>query len=323
MAAGSLTVSQLPNAIDRRIRSHFKDTYPTYAPLLDTIFRVRDQEDFNEYEEDYQGLSNFETTAEGETYKQDSFGEGFQTVYTPAKKTKSVPITMEAQMWDKAMITKAEYVGEELAKSAANTIEEEAASIFINGFTTTYTSYGDSKPLFSVSHTRPDSGTAGSNASASSVAFSPEALEDAVNEFRVQKNKRGRLIKAVPRILLVPPKLEAEAKRVTGSTLRPGVNDNDANVFKMRDYTGGDIKVVCWEFLGSAAGGSDTAWFLLDTNLHQITWKWAKKPTTKKDDTTGVQNDTLYFLSMYYASKGWSDWVGSWGSKGTGAAYTD
>jgi hypothetical protein len=147
MAAGVVTTSTLPNAIDRRIRSHFKDTYPTYAPLLDKLFRIKTQEDFNEYEEDYQGLGNFETTAEGEDYKQDSFGEGFQTVYTPAKKTKSVPITMEAQMWDKAMITKAEYVGEELAKAAANTIEEEAASIFQNGFSTSFTSYGDSKPL--------------------------------------------------------------------------------------------------------------------------------------------------------------------------------
>lgn len=322
MAAGVVTTATLPNAIDLRIRSHFKDTYPTYAPLLDKIFKIEQQEDYQQYEEDYQGLGNFEATAEGEQYKQDSFGEGFQTVYTPVKKTKSVPITMEAQMWDKAMITKADYVGEELAKAAANTIEEEAASIFINGFNTSYTSYGDSKPIFSVTHTRADGGTAQSNASANSVPFSGEALEDAVNEFRVQKNKRGRLVKAVPRILLVPPKLQAEASRVTGSNLRAGTTDNDLNVFKLREYHGGEINVVTWEFLGSAVGGSDTAWFLLDPNLHKVTWRWAKKPTTKKDDTTGIQNDTLYFLAMYYASKGWSDWVGTWGSQGTGAAYS-
>lgn len=323
MAANPLTTSAIPAAVDRRVRKHFLDTYPTVEPRLEKVFGVVDkQEDLNEYEQDYMGLGQYEVTGEGETYKDDNFGEAYQTVYTPVKRTKKVGFTMESDMWDKSGMTKADNVGAELARAAADTIETEAASVFINGFSTSFTSYGDSKPLFSTDHTRPDGATAQSNASASGLVFSGDALEVAMAALRGQKNKRGRGVRTVPRVLLVPPALEAEARRVTGSINRAGTADNDANVFKMREFYGGDIKVVVWEYLGASYGGSDTAWYLLDTDLNKITWKWAKKPNVRRDETTGIQNDTMYFLGMFYASKGWSDWIGTWGSKGDGAVYS-
>lgn len=321
--AGTLTTGHIPNAVDRRVRTHYLDTYPTVEPKLEKVFKIKKQEDYTEYEEDYQGLAQHEATSEGETYKLDNFGEAYQTTYTPTKYTKRVAYTMESQMWDKAQITKAENMGSEMAKSAADTIEELAASVFNNGFSTSYTSYGDSKPLFSTDHTRPDGGTAQSNASANSIVFSDEALETALVAFRGQKNKRGRLVRTRPDVLLVPPALEKEAIHVTKSEKRSGTADNDKNVYNMRSYYGGMLDIIVWEYLGSAAGGSDTAWYLLDSDLHKITWKWAKKPTVTRDEYTGKQNDTLYFLSMFYASYGWSDWVGAWGSQGTGAAYSD
>jgi len=322
MAANPLTTGALPDAVDRRVRKHFLDTYPTVEPKLETIYKIDQQEDLNEYEEDYQGLGQYEVTVEADTYKEDNFGEGFQTIYTPVKLTKRIPITMEAQLWDKSMITKADNVGAEAARAAADTIELRAASQFLNGFNTSFTSYGDSKPLFSTTHTRPDGGTAQSNASSSGLVFSGEALETAFIAMRAQKNKRGRLIRAVPRIILVPPALEAEALRVTGSKLQANTSDNNENVLNMREYYGGSTRVVVWEYLGSAMGGSDTALYILDDQLHKITWKWAKKPSLKRDDTTGIQNDVLYFLGMFYASMGWSDWVASWASKGDGLSYS-
>lgn len=326
MAAGTLTTAQIPNAVDRRIKKHFRDTYPTVEPMLEKIFKMETQEDKNEYEQDYQGLGRFETTAEGERFKSDNFGEGYQTVYIPVKKTKLVDVTWESTVWDKSAITKAENIGAEIARAAAQTIEEDAASVFLNGFSSGTTSYGDSKPLFSIDHTRPDGGTAQSNASANGVPFSGEALEAAIVALRGQKNKRGRLILSRPRVLLVPPELEAEAIRVTKSTLRSGVNDNDANVFRMKEYKGGMLadNVIVWDYLSAAAGigGTGKHWFVLDTDLHMITWKWKEKPMIEKDETTGKQNDLLYYLAKYYASKGWSDWVGTWGSKGDGQAYS-
>lgn len=322
MAANPLSTASLPNAIDRRVRKHFLDTYPTVEPMLDKLFKIARQEDATEYEEDYQGLAQYESTSEAETYKLDNFGEGYNTSYTPVKYTKRVPITYEAQKWDKAALTEAGNVGAEMARAAADTIEERAASVFNNGFSTSYTSYGDALPLFSTAHTRPDGGTSQSNASATSITLSDENLETATQAFREQKNKRGRLVRTKPRVLLVPPALEAEALRITKSDQRSDTADNDVNVFNMREYYGGKMAVIVWDYLSNTAGGSDTAWFLLDPQLHKVTWKWADKPMVRKDDTTGKQSDILYFLGMFYASYGWSDWIGTWGSQGTGAAYS-
>lgn len=322
MAANPLTTAALANAVDRRIRKHFLDTYPTVEPKLDKVFKIDQQEDLNEYEEDYQGLTQYQATAEADTYKQDNFGEGYQTIYTPTKFTKSVPITMESQTWDKSMITKSENIGAEMARAAADTIETQASSVLNNGFNTSFTSYGDSKPAFSTLHTRPDGGSSQSNASSTGLAYSGEAMETIFLALRSQKNKRGRLVRAVPKTILVPPALEAEALRVTQSFKQANTADNNTNVFNIREYYGGNIKVLVWEYLGATVGGSDTAWFVLDDDLQQLTWKWAKKPSVKRDDTTGIQNDTLYFLGMFYASKGWSDWVGTYGSKGDGLAYS-
>lgn len=321
--ANVLTTSQLPNAIDRRVRKHFLDTYPTVEPMLDKVFSIDKQEDETEYEQDYQGLGQYESTAEATTYAADNFGEGYQTTYTPTKYTKKVPITYEARKWDKSALTTAGNVGSEMAKAAADTIEETAASVFNNGFDTSHTSYGDSKPLFSVDHDRPDGGSAGSNASGDSVPFGDEALEDAYVDFRDQRNKRGRLVRTQPKILLGPPALEGEMRRVTASQQRADTGDNDINVNTMREYYGGSVKVLIWEYLSEASGGSDTAWFILDPDLCKITWKWADKPQVTRDDTTGIQADILYFLGMYYASYGWSDYVGSYRSQGDMSEYTD
>jgi hypothetical protein len=226
-------------------------------------------------------------------------------------------------MWDKSDLSNGDKVGKQMAEAAADTIEERAANTFNNAFSTSYTSYGDSKPLCSTGHTRPDGGSSQSNASASGITLKENTLETGVISFRGQKNKRGRLIKAKPRKLLVPPSLEKEAKILTGSDKRPETADNDTNVYNMSEYYGGSMKVVVWDYIGSSAGGSATHWFLLDPRVHKVTWKWASKPSVREDDTTGRQSDTLWYLGMFYASKGWSDWRGVWGSKGDGNDYSD
>lgn len=322
--AGELTTGQIPNAIDRRVRKHFRDEYPKVDPQIEKIFVIETQEDANEYEQDYAGLGKYEVTAEGETFKLDAPGEGYSTVYIPVKKTKRVPYTYEASKWDKAALTTAANTGKELAAAAADTVEDDAASILRNAFSTSYTSYGDSKPLCSTDHTYPDSSAAQSNASANGLAMSPEGIEIAVTAMRGQKNKRGRLIKVRPTALIVPPALEAEAVRITKSTLKAGTGDNDTNPLRLKEYSGGMLadKVIVWDYLAASEGGSDTAWFLQDRNLAKLMWKWAEKPSVERDETTGKQNDVTYYLGKFYASKGWSDFVGIWGSKGDGAAYS-
>lgn len=74
-----------------------------------------------------------------------------------------------------------------------------------------------------------------------------------------QKNQAGVISGSVGTTLLVPPKLFKHAIEVTNSALIADSGNNNINVFR-GTYS---ITVYQSHWLGSIAGGSDTAWFLL------------------------------------------------------------
>ena len=100
---------------------------------------------------------------------------------------------------------------------------------------------------------------------------------------------------------------------ITGSNLRSGTADNDINVDK-------GLSVVDWDYIGAVAGGSDTAWFLLDSSLHELNWFWRVRPEFKQDHS--FETDMALFKARTRFSVGFSDWRGVWGSAGDGAAYS-
>lgn len=323
IATPPMSTSQFTNALDRGIRKHFVDEYKAKRPKLEKVLNVMTQEDFAEEHMDYTGAGTMAIVPEGTKYPVSALYEGYKTTYTPEKLGDTIQVTYEVQKWDKSGLAKAENIARAQAKQVTRAMEKKAASLFINGFNTSYTSYGDAKPLFSTSHPRVDGGTALSNASSSGITLTPDNLDEAIMQMREQKDGRGELIEATPKILLVPPRLMNEALVITKSTQKSGTADNDANVQGLSEYEGGNLKVIVWDYLGAAAGGSDTAWFLLDPDLHKVNWLWAERPKIGElDDTTGRLNDTFYWKVMFYASIGWDDWRGVWGSKGDGAAYS-
>lgn len=318
-----MTTTEFANAIDRGVRKHFVDRYKALRPKLEILFKVSDQKDKNEEEMAYTGFGPMQATSEGERYQVDSRTEMYKTTYTPVKYTSTAQASYEMQLWDKTKkLAQASGIGEGQAKQVAREMERVSASVFTKAFTAATTSYGDSKPLCSTDHTRADGATAQSNASSTGITLTHDNLDTAIQALRMQLDDRGQLFTQTPQILLVPPALEQTALVVTKSANRSGVSDNDTNIYGMKEYYGGRLKVVVWEYLANAVGGSDTAWFLL-SNEHLVSWKWADKPMVgKMDTTTGYLNDMIFWKVRFYASIGWSDWRGVWGSQGDGAAYS-
>ena len=105
--------------------------------------------------------------------------------------------------------------------------------------------------------------------------------------------------------------LRKTAHILVDSDGRPERADNDLNY-----YRGMGLAPIAWHYITST-----TAWFLLDTNVHLLTWFWRIKPEFKQDNAfdTGMG---LYKSRMRF-SKGFSDWRGVWGSAGDGSAYSD
>lgn len=316
------TTAQFSKAIDPAVRKFFVEAYRDEDPGVEKILRVGDQIDYNQQEQVIAGLGNLQPVPEAGVYPVDAPLQSFGTTYTPVKYGSVIEISDELIRYDKSAVTKATELSRLRARSAANTVGIEGAGLFNNGFDTAFTSYGDGKPLFSTVHQRADGVGNLSNASATGIPLTEANLETAIIAFRQQLDDRGQPIMQFPDTLVVPLALQKEALIITKSQLRSATGDNDANVYSLTEYTGGGMKVMTWRYLDSQLGGSDTAWFLLDSKNHKVSWKWGVRPEIgARNDTEGYSQDLITWKVRLEASKGWTDYRGSWGSKGDNQAY--
>lgn len=306
--------------IDPGVKKYWFDEFSEHKPKLDLVFKVSSMTGAYEEHTTYAGHGEVPEVGEQENYSEDAILHVQNTTVTAKKYGVKIPVSYE--LWEDQREKIAGRVQTQ-ARAAARTIEGKGAGVYINAFNTSYTSYGDGLPLCSTGHTSADGGSNMSNASTTGITFTEGNLETGILAMRGQVDDRGNLKNVVPSKLLVPPALEKEALIVTKSDKRSETADNDKNVNAMTEYTGGKLDVVVWDYLGSAAGGSDTAWYLLDGKQHEVSWKWRIKPqVTKLPLAVGADNDTWYWKTRYRCETAWFNFRGVWGSKGDGASYT-
>jgi len=285
----------------------FFDRYEVEPEMMPSIFKVKTSDRDREVESAVSGFSLLIQTAELGPLDYEDPNQMYRTTYTHLKYTKGFKVSQE--LWEDDQHNVIRAMPEALGKAAKRTQEYYAASVFNNGFTAANTSYGDAKPLFSTLHPRADGGTAQSNASSTGLTLTETNLETQRTSFRKFLDDKGMRFMSVPNCILVPVDLEKTAQILTKSQMRPGTTNNDINVYANMF----DIKV--WEYITST-----TAWFLLDMRNHLLTWYWRIRPEFKQD--TGFDSDAALYKTRVRFSFGWSDWRGTSGSKGDGAAYS-
>ena len=313
---------ELQKVVDKAVRGHFVDEYKPVESKLEKVYKVDKQESETDTYQNYTGLTQFSETGQGQDISSDSPIQAYGTSLTPVKYAKIMTVTYELKKWakNKKIVDGARALG----RAAARTVETIAASTYNNAFDTSYTSLTNGKPLCSTQQTRADGGPAQSNASATGIPLTYDNWEVAMLAMEFQLDDRGQRIDVLGTKLLVPSHLKSTALTLTKSEKKPGGNNNDVNIYTLQEFTGGLVDVIIWSHLDSTGGGaSNTAWFLLDSNTHRVTWQWADHPTVANDKSTGFRNMTTQYRGFFYASKGWKDWRGVWGSKGDGNAYTD
>ena len=314
------TVAANANLVDPGIKAVLSDNYKMLDAKFKKVFKDVDLRTTAETFAGYTGFGSIPLVAETEEFGEDASIHTYNTTFTAYKYGRNLPISYELLEDD---LTGSIDMAKKATKSLTRKCETLSSSVFNNAFDTDYTSYGDGLPLCSTVHTRADGGSNQSNASATGITLTEPNLETGILATRNQLDDRGQLVSIVPDVLLVPPALEKEAIIITKSTNRSGTADNDLNVNNMREYTGGKLNVIVWDYLGAAAGGSDTAWFLLSSSDHEIGWGWRKKPGVKKlSDAVGAKNQVMYWQMYFRAAYGWRDWRGVWGSAGDAAAYS-
>lgn len=146
----------------------------------------------------------------------------------------------------------------DFADKARETQDFNAFALFRNGFTSALTA--DGVTIFNGAHPLIGGGTQ-SNVlgSGAASALSPTSLNSAIVTMVEQKDQSGVIKGSSPAVLLVPPALWKHALEITDSALIADSGNNNLNVYRSA------LGITVWtsHWLGAAAGGSDTAWFLL------------------------------------------------------------
>lgn len=197
----------------------------------------------------------------------------------------------------------------DFATKARDTQDFVAFSLFRNGFTTSLTADGVS--TFNTAHPLIGGGTQSNTASGATSALSPDALNTAITNLAEQKDQAGVIRGAYPSVLLVPPALWKHAREITDSALIADSGNNNVNVY--RSALGLTVWTSHW--LGAAAGGSDTAWFLLARN-HGFTRLIRQGLEVNLTHYSYSNNLTYRYQANYRENYFCADYSGSFGAVG-------
>jgi len=287
------------------LRKIFDDRYDEIPAVFSSIFHVNNSSVDVERDSAVTGFSLLEQTAEGGAIQYEDSVQMYDVSYVHLKYTKGFKVSEELVEDDRYNIINKKPAA--LARATRRTAEYLAASVFNNAFSSG--TGGDGKYLCSYIHPRADGGTAQSNANTSGITLTETNLNTGLLAMRGQLDDKGMKIGVKADTLLVSPTLHKLAVELTGSSLKAGSADNDVNYYK------GMLKIIDWDWISST-----TAWFLIDSSVHQVNWFWRVRPEFKKDNSfdTGM----ALFKTRMRCSRGFSDWRGIWGSQGDGASYS-
>lgn len=193
-----------------------------------------------------------------------------------------------------------------LAKSAKESQEIQAMSVFNNGFSSELTADGVS--VFNSAHPLP-SGSTFRNVLASAADLSTTSLDVALADFETQfVGDSGIIYNKKPRVLLVRPELKRYAMELIGSELKADTPNNNLNPFKQDG-----LMVVTSPHLTDA-----DAWFLLDvpaeTGLRIIQRNAIETKAGGGD--VGYVSDSILYKARYREKIGVTHAYGVFGTPG-------
>ena len=284
------------------LRKIFFETYAEVPEQFSKIFKVNTSKMAKETDYGLGAFGDWVERASGlDTVAYDTITPGLERTYTHKAFTKGFMI--ERELFDDEQYRQINKFPAAMARAGRAFVEKNAASVLHDAFTVA--GY-DTKTLCANDHPLLDA--AGSGDNLVTGALSDTNLKIALQCLRETVDEAGNLISLSATKLIVPPSLEYEAKEIINSTQKSGTTANDVNTVK------GALEVVVYDYLGTASGGSDTAWYVADGGRHELNYFWRVKPEFKwaEDFDTLVAKYRGYMRFSY----GYSDWRGIVGSTG-------
>src|SRR3990167_2194970 len=299
--------SYFGDLLEQGFRKIFNDAFKETERVFTQVFRMNSSSKQDERDSAVSGFGLLVPKPAGQPIQYEDPVQMYDVLYTHVTYAKGFKI--EKELYDDDQYNIMNKKPDALGRAARRTEETQAAAIWNNAFSTTQLG-GDAVPLASTVHPRADGGTSQSNASSTGLALSETNYETVKLAMRRQRDDKGMRIDVKPTTLLVPIDLEKAANIIFNSKLRSNTADNDMNPYL------NEVKVIPWIYLTSA-----TAYFLIDSDQHQVSWFWRKKANLKQDEV--FETDVALLKVRKRFSAGFSDWRGVYASRGDGAAYSD
>lgn len=295
------------------LRRIFFETYDELPEQYSKIYNVQESDKAREIEWGMGAFGDWtKRTTQLDEVQYKTLSPGLQRTYVHEAFTQGFMVTRE--MYDDDQYRQIEKMPKALARAGRAKVEKDAVMPLRNGFSKDIGGVGlsaiyDGQPLFSAAHPLLDA-AGGTASNLATGALNDANLKLAIKKMRETKDEAGNLVQFVPTKLIIPPALEDTAIRLLKSDGITGGNLNDTNSY----LKGKGIEIVVMDYLGAAAGGSDTHWFLQDGSRHELNFFWRKRPEFKWAEE--FDNFVAKYRGYMRYSYGVSDWRGLVGSTG-------
>lgn len=301
--------SQFLLLLEPTLRDIRSDTdYPRREVIYTKFYKIYTSKKKTEHDFQYAGLGNFAVKSEagGITYS-DPIVNPTTNDYTHVRRAGGYKITQE--MIDHDLYGEMRKLEQNLQLAGDDDLEVQGHLLLNNGFgTTSVGGFGaagyDALQLFSTAHTRLDGGANQANRPTTDANLDWTSLGNAVTQFLLWKDNRGRPIISRPQLLIAHPNDALTAQELLRSIGKPGTANNEINV--LRDA---NLEVLVSPYLTDI-----NAWFLRG-DMYDSKWYWDVQPRTAMMDDFEVE--VIKRKRVHGFSNGHSDWVGWYGTSGS------
>lgn len=298
----TMTRAQFQILLEPKLRNIWNQSWPARALEYIRFTNITSSRKAAETDFKMTGLGAMLSKAEGADI---SYGDpiaGGTKVYTHTANGLGYRVTAEMQRHELyGQISKLET---SLMRSAVDRQETDAANILNNGFSTATAGFVSSESLFSTSHARLDGGTAQANRPSTDISLGVTALQNAVIQFHLLLDDRGRPFSSVPRLLIIHPNDLMTARELLGSDYKPGTANNEINALREDNL----------QYMVSHYVTDTNAWYILGDN-HDLNFIWDLRPQLDMDEDFDSKDIKRTLMQAY--SSGFGEWRGTFGTSGS------
>lgn len=281
MPAGIITTGSHPKLLWPGIHATWGQVYDAYEKQYPDLYDQLDSD--KAYEEDVQitGFGLAPVKPQGQSLSYDSEVQGPVTRYTHIAYALGYIVTFE-ELRDNLYEAVSMRRAKANAFSINQTIENVAAFLYNNAFSSTYFTTGDGVALISTAHVNTTGGTY-SNELSPSADLSEAALEDIIIQIMGSQSDRGLIISLLAESLHIPRQEWFNANRILKSVLQSDTANNNINVLKATNAFPKGIKVN--QFFTSSS-----YWFVRTNCPNGMQMFWRDMPMFDQDNDFDTKN---------------------------------